>query len=81
MAYFTRPRLEDQVMGYSCKTTRTAIGTYHEFHGPGLPRHANGLHLVRDCESETVSRLLAAAFEAGRKAKASEILSVLGILK
>ena len=80
---------------YYATKTKTAWGTMHEFHGPGMPRHANGVHFLQsapdwveryagererhDVEAETVSRMLALAYEAGRQAAKQEVRDVLGV--
>jgi hypothetical protein len=79
---------------FTYTTTQTALGEEHEFHGPGMPQHANGVHLLQltnpwaqrclndrergPYEAETILRLLRSAFEAGREDAKREIRSVLG---
>lgn len=65
---------------YRFSETETAIGPKHEFHGPGLGYHGcpPGLHLVKSYEAEAVVRMLAQAYEAGRRAKAAELRRSLG---
>lgn len=86
-------------MTYTVTKGRTALGIEHCFHGPGLPQHANGIHvlqllndwaercLLKDAEeggdrsqheADTVLRLLACAFEAGREDAKREIRRALG---
>jgi len=67
----------------------------YEFHGPGLPLYANGVHTLqplndwakkccseRDlpaAEANAVLRLLEAAFEAGRNDAKREIREIIGV--
>lgn len=69
-------------MTYSAKEHETAIGTEYEFRGPGLGYHgcSPGVHLhpTRLFEHETILRMLARAYEAGKKARSEEIRYLLG---
>ena len=50
------------------------------FRGPGMPNYANRV-VASEFVAKRVQNLLTLAFEAGRKAKAKEIRSVLGVTK
>ncbi len=51
----------------------------YTFKGPGLPRYSAHAVVWREYDAETIARLLAHAFEAGREAKAAEIRAALGV--
>lgn len=80
-------------MSYKCEPTRTALGIQHEFRGPGLSRHASGVHFLQplndwaaqhaekhpELEAAVVLRMLHEAFEAGRADAKKEMRRTLGI--
>lgn len=53
----------------------------YEFHGPGLGYHGcpPDLHLISDYEKDKVLRILAQAYEAGRKVKSAELRRAIGV--
>lgn len=51
----------------------------YKFDGPGLGSYARMQLLNNEIQAESIARMLAKAFEAGRQAKASEIRNVLGV--
>ena len=65
--------------GYSYKEEETGIGMSFIFEGPGLGRYASSVHVMCQHEGDTIARMLARAYEAGRRARAKEIREALGI--
>lgn len=65
---------------YSVKTAPIGeLGLRADYTGPGMPRYANTVCVSRECDAEALARLLAHAYEAGRRAKAEEVRVALGL--
>ncbi len=70
-------------MKYTYTEERTAIGVSYKYHGDGMPRYANGIHIIQwdgtKTEADRIAGMLNAAWEAGRRAHAAEIRALIGI--
>lgn len=51
----------------------------YAFDGPGLPQHANEVSVLRECDAETISRLIRRSYEAGKREGKAEVREALGL--
>lgn len=68
---------------YIGSVSTDGVGLVCTLTGPGMPQHANKIHIHKSeysgHEVEAIERLLEAAYQAGMKAKAEQIRLALGI--
>lgn len=84
---------EEKQALYSYRDDRDAMGFAPAFRGPGLPQHANGVHVMQPMnewatrhadedmmrrEADRILWFLNAAFEAGRKAAFADLRRFIG---